>query len=71
MEVTLTRLKTKTVEYGCSMKDFINRIGDWSGKDYAKRMKQQGTALLEVKWQRTTDNRIIVWIPKQSKIFIG
>ena len=62
VEVTLTKLGKD--RYGCSLKDFLNRTGDWGGGS-------DGKGLLEVEWKRTSQNRIIINIPKNSRLLLG
>jgi len=67
MEITLTKLDTKTIEYGFSLKDFKNRLDENKGINRVRK----GKALIEVDWKVTTQNRAYITMPKKTKIFLG
>lgn len=63
VDVTLTKLKGEG-KYACSLKDFLINIGDW-------KQGKNGKGLLEIEWQRTSQNRIIITLPKKNRLLLG
>ena len=57
MKATLTKINGKYDRYACSLKG--NKLKD-----------SQGRALIQIKWKKTTQGRIMITIPKQVDLFL-